>query len=88
MTSVLTITNVWKEDVALYTCVATNMVGEARTSAQLNMDQAPPMVTIPLEKCIEVDEGEPLEIKVGFAFARSVVSWSRVGGFDTAKVAS
>lgn len=59
----LTIAHVWKEDVARYTCVATNMVGEAQTSAHLNMDQAPPMVTIPLEKCIEVDEGEPLEIK-------------------------
>lgn len=64
VTSVLAISNVWREDVALYTCVAENMVGMARTSAQLNMDQAPPMVTIPLEKCIEVDEGEPLEIKV------------------------
>jgi len=29
----------------------------------LSMDQAPPMVTIPLDKALEFEEGEPMEIK-------------------------
>jgi len=59
----VSVENSWLFFFVQYTCVASNLVGKAETSCMLSMDQAPPMVTIPLDKALEFEEGEPMEIK-------------------------
>lgn len=42
---------------------ASNLVGQAETSANLIMAQIPPSFGRPIDRAIEVDEGDILEIK-------------------------
>jgi hypothetical protein len=42
---------------------ASNLVGQAETSANLNMAQIPPSFGRPIDRAIEVDEGDILDIK-------------------------
>lgn len=42
---------------------ASNLVGHAETSANLTMAQIPPSFGRPIDRAIEVDEGDILDIK-------------------------
>ncbi|XP_069669104.1 obscurin isoform X4 [Periplaneta americana] len=52
-----------ESDVGRYSVTASNLVGQAETSANLIMAQIPPSFGRPIDRAIEVDEGDTLEIK-------------------------
>lgn len=46
-----------------YTVKASNLAGEAESSATLKMAQIPPSFSKTLERCVDLAEGETLELK-------------------------
>ncbi|PSN48207.1 hypothetical protein C0J52_03611 [Blattella germanica] len=52
-----------ESDVGKYSCTASNLVGQAETIANLIMAQIAPSFGRPVDRAIEVDEGDELEIK-------------------------
>ncbi|XP_066148174.1 obscurin isoform X4 [Euwallacea fornicatus] len=62
-TSALTVTNYNEKDVGIYKAVAVNVVGEAETSARISMVQTPPTLSKKLDRNLDVNEGEPLELR-------------------------
>ncbi|KAG8233551.1 hypothetical protein J437_LFUL013763 [Ladona fulva] len=63
-TSSLTIQHMEEGDEGKYKVRASNIVGEAETVSKLTMAQIPPSFTRPLDRSIEIDEGDHLELKV------------------------
>ncbi|PNF42107.1 Obscurin [Cryptotermes secundus] len=52
-----------ESDVGKYSVTASNLVGQVETSANLTMAQIPPSFGRPIDRAIEVDEGDILDIK-------------------------
>ncbi|XP_066256138.1 obscurin isoform X9 [Euwallacea similis] len=62
-TSTLTVTNYNEKDVGIYKAMAINVVGEAETNARISMVQTPPTLSKKLDRNLDVNEGEPLELR-------------------------
>ncbi|XP_060519331.1 obscurin isoform X9 [Cylas formicarius] len=63
VTSTLSITNFSESDVGIYKAAAINVVGEAETHARIAMVQTAPTLGKKLDRNVDVNEGEPLELK-------------------------
>ncbi|XP_021942929.1 obscurin isoform X5 [Zootermopsis nevadensis] len=63
VSSCIAIKHFSESDVGKYSVTASNLVGQAETTANLIMAQIPPSFGRPIDRAIEVDEGDILEIK-------------------------
>lgn len=61
--SVYSIKTFGQRDVGTIKCQATNVIGSAQSSCQLKMELITPTFGQTLPRSLEVDEGEPLELK-------------------------
>ncbi|XP_018567720.1 obscurin isoform X4 [Anoplophora glabripennis] len=80
VTSKLTITDFDEANTGIYKAVATNIVGEAGTTSRISMLQTPPSFGKKLDKNLDVNEGEPLELKAKInGSPKPVVEWFKDG---------
>ncbi|XP_017774924.1 PREDICTED: muscle M-line assembly protein unc-89 isoform X2 [Nicrophorus vespilloides] len=80
ITSTMTIINYGENDSGLYKVTATNVVGDAETSAKVTMLQTPPSFAKRLERSEEVNEGEKLELKAKISGSpKPQVAWYKDG---------
>ncbi|CAG9826985.1 unnamed protein product [Diabrotica balteata] len=63
VTSKLIITNFDESTAGIYKAMAINVVGEAETTSRVTMLQTPPSFGKKLDRNLDVNEGEPLELK-------------------------
>uniref|UniRef100_A0A6P7FRC9 Obscurin isoform X8 n=1 Tax=Diabrotica virgifera virgifera TaxID=50390 RepID=A0A6P7FRC9_DIAVI len=63
VTSKLIITNFGESTAGIYKAMAINVVGEAETTSRVTMLQTPPSFGKKLDRNMDVNEGEPLELK-------------------------
>ncbi|XP_023017381.2 obscurin isoform X4 [Leptinotarsa decemlineata] len=80
VTSKLTVIGFDEGFAGFYKAVAVNIVGEAETSSKVSMLQTPPSFGKKLDRNVDVNEGEPLELKAKInGSPKPIVSWFKNG---------
>ncbi|KAL1518226.1 hypothetical protein ABEB36_001883 [Hypothenemus hampei] len=80
VTSTLTVKNYTENDVGIYKALAVNVVGEAETTGRISMIQTPPTLSKKLDRNLDVNEGEPLELRAKIGGSpKPIAIWHKDG---------